>query len=113
MSSNQVTIIKGEDRTINLGIRQSNGQPYDLTSVTAIKLELENQDGTIIDLTLADGEIAVTTAVAGLLSLTITDTQSALLKAGNSMDMQISITKAGLVRKALFSGLLTVLEDTP
>ena len=108
-----ITIIRGEDRTIQLGIREANGQPYDLTSITEIKIELENEDGTTLDLKYTDAEIAVVSAKAGLISATITDTQSALLKTGNSMDMHASITIGGLVRKALFEGLLTVVEEAP
>jgi hypothetical protein len=108
-----ITIIRGEDRTIQLGIREANGGPYNLTSVTEIKIYLENEDGTSLDLKYTDSEISIVSEVAGIIAVTITVAQSALLKTGNSMDMQASITIGGLVRKVLFEGLLTVIEDSP
>jgi hypothetical protein len=84
-----------------------------LTGATEIKIELENEDGTTMDLKYTDSEISIVSATAGLIAMTITDTQSALLKVGNSMDMQASITISGLVRKVLFEGILTVIEENP
>lgn len=110
---NRIVIVRNEDRTLQLGISESNGAPYDLTGATVISMALENEDGTTLTLTLASTAIAVVDAKAGTLSATITDTQSALLLVGNSMTFHIAVTIGGLVRKAVFDGLLTVLEETP
>lgn len=111
--TNSITIIRAEDRILQLGINESNGSPYNLTGATEIKLELENEDGTTMDLKYTDSEIAIVTSAAGTIAVTITDTQTALLKVGNSMDFDVAITIGGLIRKARFEGLLTVLDEEP
>ena len=110
--SNKIAIIRGEDRVLQLGINESNGNPYDLTSATQIEMQLENEDGSMLELKLTDSEIAVVTAKAGTIAVTLTDTQTALLKVGISMDFQVAITIGGLIRRAQFEGLLDVIEDT-
>jgi len=109
---NKIVIIRGEDRTLQLGINESNGAPYDLTGVTEIEMELENEDESMLELKYTDSEISVVEAKAGTIAVVITDTQSASLKVGSSMDFQVAITIGGLVRKANFEGLLTVVEET-
>jgi hypothetical protein len=111
--SNPITIIRGEDRTVQLGVRNADGSPYDLSGATEIVITLENENGTTTDFKLSLGAMAVVTPLAGLMSLTITAAQSAILKVGNTMDMQASITSSGLIRKVLFEGILTVLKETP
>lgn len=109
---NKIIIIREEDRTLQLAISESNGQPYDLTGVTEIEMQLENEDGSKLELKYTDSEISVVAAKAGTISVTITDTQSASLLVGTAMDFQVAITIGGLVRRALFQGLLTVIEET-
>jgi len=110
-TDNKISIIRGEDRTLQLGINESNGTPYDLTGYTEIVIELENEDGSWLDLKYTDSEISVVEAKAGTIAVTITDTQSALLMIGNAMSFQCKITIGGLVRTALFDGLLSVIEE--
>ena len=112
LTFNKITIVKGEDRTLQLGILEPNGNPYDLTGATEIIVGLENDDGTFLQLKYTESKVSIVQAKAGTISATITATQSALLKAGNSMDFHAKITISSAVRKAIFEGLLNVIEKT-
>jgi hypothetical protein len=111
-TENKITIIRKEDRTLQLAISESSGQPYDLTGVTEIEIELDKEDGTTLELKYTDSEIAVVAAKAGTIAVTITDTQSADLLIGTAMDFQAAITIGGLIRRVQWTGLLTVVEET-
>jgi hypothetical protein len=109
---NKITIIRGEDRTLQLGIMEPNGAPYNLTGASEIIVALPNEDDTFLQLKYTESKVTVVSATAGSISATLTAAQSAVLKVGNSMDAQGSITIGGLKRKVVWSGLLTVIEET-
>jgi hypothetical protein len=94
-----INIIKGEDKDIivRLGSR-STGDPYDLTAATPITCCFLNADKTFLTLGLATG-IAITTALLGKLTLTLTAAQTALLAEVANATLELSITKSSKIVK--------------
>ena len=108
-----VRVVQGEDVTVTVNIKDGDGNPYDLSNVTAINVQVENTDGSTASFTLAGGAAAVVTAAAGVMSFTISDTASALLLVGDTQPIEIildegssrrivQITRALKVVAALF-----------
>jgi len=90
-----ISIVKGEDRTINLKIVDTEGEPYDLTGYTEITAKFPTTSGTALTKTYsASGGITVTSAEAGRLAIALTDTDTALLLSDdNRQDFELWIDK--------------------
>jgi len=75
-------IYQGEDRTLKCFLKNEEGNAYDLTGVTEITAKFVGTSATV-EVTLADGDIAVVSpAGGGELTITLSDTNTALLKKG-------------------------------
>jgi hypothetical protein len=75
-----LAIVQGEDRTLSLRVTRSDEGSFDLTGVTGIEARFLNEDLSILSRTIGAGSVVVTDAPAGKFTVTITDTQSSLLK---------------------------------
>lgn len=107
------TVVQGEDRTINFGIKDINEDVYiDLTGATAMSFKIAATAGGSVECTLLATEIAITDAVKGKFRVTLSDTKSALIKLGER-DIEVIVdwgttrrivqsTKAVNVIKKLF-----------
>jgi hypothetical protein len=94
-----VNIIKGEDKDITVRLEsKASGDPYDLTSVTAITCCFANADASKLSLSLSAG-IVVVTALIGKITITLTAAQTALLAEVSNATLEISTTKAGKIAK--------------
>ena len=106
---NKIEIVQGEGRRLYLGIQEDNGSPFDLTEMTAMQVWFKNTDGTYLELTYADGEIAVYgDATRGEVYVDITAAQSALLEVCNNADFQGDVTLTGEARRIIWENILTV-----
>lgn len=92
-----VDIIKGTDREFTLRIvKKSTEEPFDLTGLTgdALSLRLPTESGTPMDLTLVNltsSALVITSALGGKILVIISDTDTALLKAADNQNMELTI----------------------
>lgn len=86
-----IRVVQGEDKTIDLKIRDSDNDPFDLTGYTTIVAKFKNTDGSLLSLAVGTG-VTVLSAVLGRLQLNLSDAQTALLKAGEFLDFELQIT---------------------
>ncbi len=109
----QVTIIQGEDRLINFGVKDSeDGVFIDLTGATEITVKTTAAAGGSVDFTLTGLEVSITDAPKGKFSVSMSDTKTSLIKVGEiPVEVVIDIgtnrrivqmEKALLVKKKLF-----------
>lgn len=92
--SELIQIIKGDDVKIDVSIKNEDLTPYDLSSVTAATACFINADDSSLSLTLGSG-VSVLDAVAGKLRVSISDTESALLKANEEASFEVQIDESG------------------
>lgn len=109
----QVSIIQGEDREINFGVKDSEDDVYiNLTGATEITVKTAAAAGGSVDFTLTATEVVVTDATAGKFKVNMSDTKTSLIKLGEqSVEVIIDIgtnrrivqlEKALLIKKKLF-----------
>jgi hypothetical protein len=101
---------QGEDAVLDeYLIDGETGDPVDLAAVAAIKARFRKADGTVLELTLAGGAIAVLSVPGAKVRVTIGDASTALLLAGDRQDFEIEATLAsGDVKKFKFPRALSV-----
>lgn len=100
MSCNgQPVIILGEDKTVNIRLVDSCTQnPVDLTGVSEITVKLQNEDSSVLALTLTGGAVSIISAPGGQIAAAMTAVQTALLAPSapaSGSDMQLSYVIAG------------------
>lgn len=103
-----ITIIQGEERTVQLRVVRSNGGSFSLSGATEIKVKLKNTDGTDLELTLTGLAVTVTDAPAGIFTFLVSEAQSALLKRGERMSFVVEISFGSVLRKVRYKQALTV-----
>jgi hypothetical protein len=90
VSTRRKKIYQGSDRTLNLVIRDEEGNPIDLTAVTEITAVFKATDGTNVTFTIAGGEVSKTSPqVLGKLSIAMNSTKTALIEAGEQIDFEL------------------------
>lgn len=101
---------QGEDAVIDAHlIDEETGDPLDLTGATALKARFKKTDGTVLELTLAGGAVAVLSIAGAKVRVTISDANSALLLAGDRHDFEIEATLASTdIKKCKFPRALDV-----
>ena len=113
-----ITIIRGTDRQFDLRIQKSNGDVKALDDANlALFLKLPGEDNDL-ELTLtpnANGTgLAVADAASGRITVTIDDTDSALLRSGDGQSMELTIQEGAgpnfTVSKVQYVGKLSVKE---
>lgn len=93
-----IVLYQGEDANFNDFLKNPDGSPFDLTSVTEISARIANTDGTYLELLkTSEGVTVVGAAGGGEVNLAVTKTQSALLLVQNPAPIEYRITKGGLV----------------
>jgi hypothetical protein len=92
-------IIKGEDRTVTVLLKNSDGTAYDLTSFTEIKACFNNDaGGTIEKLQTTSGVSVVGSADCGKIAILLTDTDTDALSEG-SQGFTVEVDKGTEKRK--------------
>ena len=76
-------------------INPMTGDPYDLTTCTAISTCFQNTDGTELMLSLLSGVAIVSPATFGKITITGTAAQAALLAVVQLATLQLSLTFSG------------------
>jgi hypothetical protein len=105
-----VTIIRGEDKTLTVRIvKNSDGEPYDLTGYTTISALFKKQDGTTLTKTTPTDITIVGNAVLGKIQISLTDSETLLLKKGTmSFDVQID---SGTIRRLVTYENKLIVQD--
>jgi len=106
----QVKIIKGEDKSIVVLLTTPTSGPFDLTGATPITCCFKNATGADLVLGLGTG-IAITTALAGKLTLSLTAAQTALLATFTDATLQLTITQAGIKSKIQIESAYSVVDS--
>lgn len=106
-----ITIIQGEDKNIIIKIQQEDGDAYDLTNVTEMTACLKNADGTSLNKTQTGGAITIVDSAPqnGKIKVRLEETETALLKVGEELDMELIVDESGEKKILQFIGELTVL----
>lgn len=87
----QVTIIQGEDREINFGVKDSGEDVYiDLTGATEIAVKIAAAAGGSVDFLLSVSEVVVTEAAKGKFKIVMSDSKTSLLRLGER-DVEVII----------------------
>lgn len=86
----KINIVKGQDKTFTIYIRDKYGNPVDLTNATGITFRMGNQDGSTFSDTLSGG-VSILTALIGKIQVVISDTNTALFLAGKNLACELFI----------------------
>jgi hypothetical protein len=102
------TIVQGEDRTLNLVVKTSEGEPFDLTGATEIDARFMNEDRTVLSKLLSLNKVVINEAKLGKLSVILAAAETALMKAGERQSFEVHITIGGEVRIVQYLQNLTI-----
>lgn len=109
-------VIQGEDKKLVIKLRDSAGDPWDLTPYTTglpndIVFCIGRADDTMFQLKLSTAGITVTSAILGRLELTIPDTETLLLELG-ALGFELELIKSAGADKNIiqFPEALNVIE---
>lgn len=94
------TIVRGEDKSLILKIKDANADPFSLTGITAITVKFKKSDGTTLSATLAGGKVTILSAEGGKISVSLNDTETALLKAADKSPITLEL-EFGAVKRIL------------
>ena len=102
--SNSLKIVKGEDKTITIQLVNESDKTYhDLTSATGISVSFKKNDSTALVKSLIAG-VTVVNALAGKISVALTDTETSTLKEGALLPIYVTVD-VGSVKTIVVSGL--------
>lgn len=108
--SDRPEIIQGSDRTLQLTMRDSNGDGIDLTNETEITVRFKKTDGTWLEKTMTGSDVTVTNAKLGKISVDLTDTETALIEAGQKVDFHVYLDNGTDRRIVRFNQQIDVIE---
>lgn len=120
MKSQKISLIQGERVVFALFLQDDDGHPFDLTSFNQFSLSLPKTDGSILTITQAGVDPASkiilfpgTDAEVGKLEVTISQTDTVLLKIAEKQDIQLLLNNSGTPnpRKVIFADVLDVLKS--
>jgi hypothetical protein len=90
-----ITIVQGEDRTINFQIKEVDASDVttymDLTGATEIELRAPDASTGYISFKLSTSEVTVIDSKNGIFKVKMSDTKTALLKVGSSQNIEVII----------------------
>ena len=107
-------LIRGEDRILGLRATRSgacDSEPalsYDLTGATEITVKLMKSDNTFLLKKLTDTSVAITSAINGQFTVSLTDAETLTLKSGENMSFDVEVEKGTEKRIVEFKNQLTV-----
>lgn len=110
MATKSVNVIKGSDRTFNIRIiNKSSGDPKSLSGISGsnLKLSIPKDDGSVLELTEGSG-LTVLSALGGKIQVSLTDAQTALLKAKDCQSMELTIIEGSVTSIVQFLKALNV-----
>jgi hypothetical protein len=88
--SSEATIVKGEDVTLTVNIRDADDNPYSLSGITEITARFPKDSSTAaVEKTLTDTSIVIVSSTLGQITIALTDTDTALMKAGSQQSLEL------------------------
>lgn len=102
-----IKIVQGEDKLIDIKIRDEKNDPFDLTGYTTIAAKFKKADNSLLSLAIGSG-VTVLSAPLGRIQVLISDTQSATLKLGEFLDFEVQITIGTTTRIVQFLRMVHV-----
>ncbi len=102
------TIVQGEDRTLSLIVRLSNGSSFPLAGVTEITARFRKTDGTFLEKLLSLTQVVVTDAPAGKFTVALTDADTLLIRVGALQTFEVYFDFGTTRRIARYVQRLTV-----
>ena len=109
-----VTIVQGEDRTINFQVKEVDSEDVttymDLTGATAIEMRVSDATTGYIAMTLAALEITVVDAKNGMFKVNMSDTKTALMKVATLQSAEVIIDIGTERRIAQLTKAITVVK---
>lgn len=107
----KIRIDQGETYSKTWKFRKNGGyDAEDLSSASAITVAFRNTDDSFLTLSLSGGVAKVGSGAAGDITVTLTAEQTALLKKGKNLTVEVSWTIAGAVTYKKLEGILDVTE---
>lgn len=107
--SNTIKIVKGEDKTLTIQlVKEEDKLFYDLTGYTTISVSFKKADSTALTKTTANS-VSVVSALAGKITVVLTDAETATLKEGELLPIYVTID-VGSTKTIVVSGLEKVLN---
>jgi len=97
--SEYIQIVKGEDKTVKVNLKKSDGSPYSLSGVTAQSMSFQNADATTLT-----KSATIVSSDAGSLQCVLTDAETALLKEGKRQAFYVTLDK-GTDKEIILTGL--------
>lgn len=109
---NVFSIFTGDAKTMQLkAVYGETGDPLDLTSCTAIVVTLQNADGSSTALSIAGGQVSITSpANLGKFQCAISSAVSALLLVGEFQTFDVTFTISSNPQTVRYNQALTVLQ---
>lgn len=110
----KMTIVQGEIISLPLTVLQSNGKPFDLTSMTEVIFCIKDVDGNVLEKKLTDGNITIDDAKLGEITVKLSRADTLLLKVEDNQSFDVKVmdnadeTLATVLRIAKFERLLNV-----
>lgn len=86
------TIIQGSSRVLLIRLADVDGNPFDLTSESAIEFRMRKSDGTILSLTQLLGDITIVNAGGGQIAVELSSAETLALAPGIPSPATIKVT---------------------
>jgi hypothetical protein len=106
-----VQIVKGSYKEIIVRLKNSDGDPIDLSSATEIEACFPAADGSEVMLSLTDTTITLMSGVLGKFKLILSSVNSALLLAATNRTLEVSYTIGGNITKIQLPLAYSVVES--
>ena len=101
--SNEIIIVKGEEKPVKVYLKKPNGKPFALTGATQITFSFLNGDKSVLNKTLSTG-VTIVSSDNGEVLCTLTEAETAALKSGQRQAFYIAID-VGSVKSFVLKGL--------
>lgn len=110
MQTQGKNIIKGADVTLTIVIRNTNGDPLDLTGATEITARFRKANKTALEKKLSEVSVSVASAINGRISIELTDQDTDALNPMPNAPIEVWIDFGTLRRIAQIRSGLNVIE---
>lgn len=116
--ADKVTIVRSEKSSFTLKLRDSAGDPFDISAYDKYKVCIPADDGSVVEITeVANGNNSIVVldgnAILGRLIVTINQVDTALLLEEERQDLQLvlDVAASAAPKIAVFKNVLTVLGN--
>lgn len=102
-------IERGEDKNIDVYLIDKDlGEPIDLSAADEVSARFKNEDGTITELLLSNGDVEVLSVAGAKVRAKLLNTDTDVLEIGANQDFEFEVDVAGVITIFKFERALTV-----